>query len=84
MFRALIIDDEKPARTAISALGAWSVYGIEPPFTATNGKDGLKAMRELQPDIVFIDMEMPVMDGIQFCNRQAGVSGSTVYSRQRI
>jgi two-component system response regulator YesN len=66
MFRALIIDDEKPARTAISALGAWSVYGIEPPFTATNGKDGLKAMRELQPDIVFIDMEMPVMDGIQF------------------
>jgi two-component system response regulator YesN len=66
MFRALIIDDEKPARTAISALGSWNAFGIEPPFTATNGKDGLNAMRELQPHIVFIDMQMPVMDGIQF------------------
>lgn len=66
MYKALIIDDEKPVRIAISKLGHWSKYGIEMPFMSTNGKDGLAAMRELHPEIVFLDMNMPVMDGSTF------------------
>ena len=45
MFKALIIDDEKPVQIAVSKLGRWSYYGIEPPATAINGKDGLSCMR---------------------------------------
>ena len=66
MYKALIIDNEKPARTVISALGKWAAFGIEPPSTACNGSDGLACMRELKPDIVFVDMCMPVISGAEF------------------
>lgn len=66
MYKALIIDDEKPVQIAIQKLGNWNCYGIEPPHLAANGKDALQAMREFHPDIVFVDMNMPVMDGVSF------------------
>ena len=69
MFKALIIDDERPVQIAVSKLGRWSYYGIEPPATAINGKDGLSCMRELHPDVVFVDMNMPVMDGCTFLEK---------------
>ena len=69
MYRSLIIDDEKPVQIAISKLGRFACYGIEPPRYAVNGKDGLAAMREFHPDIVFVDMSMPVMDGCAFLEK---------------
>lgn len=66
MYKALIIDDEKPVQIAIQKLGNWKYYGVEPPQLAANGRDGLQAMREFHPDIVFVDMNMPVMDGVSF------------------
>lgn len=66
MYKALIIDDEAPVRKAILALGRWSAYHIETPLTATNGREALKTMWEVRPDIVFVDMQMPVMNGIEF------------------
>ncbi len=66
MYKALIIDDEKPVQIAIQKLGKWKYYGIEPPRLAVNGRDGLQAMREFHPEIVFVDMNMPVMDGVSF------------------
>lgn len=73
MFKALIIDDEKSSRLLISKLGRWNEFGIEPPFTATNGADGLAMLKDLHPDIVFVDMQMPIMDGNEFL-RLASVS----------
>jgi len=67
MYKVLIIDDEKPVGTAITALGKWDTFGIKkPPATALNGEEGMSAMRELSPDIVFVDMQMPIMNGAQF------------------
>ena len=66
MYRALIVDDEKPVRIAISKLGKWSRFGIEPPLMAANGKEALSIMREVQPEIVFVDMQMPIMSGLDF------------------
>lgn len=43
--------------------------GLEPDFDvvgeATNGAEALQKARELQPDVVLMDLLMPVMDGIQ-------------------
>ncbi|MCM1123665.1 MAG: helix-turn-helix domain-containing protein [Eubacterium sp.] len=66
MYKALIIDDEKPVQIAIQKLGHWNAYRIEQPRLAINGKDALQAMREFRPHIVFVDMNMPVMDGASF------------------
>lgn len=66
MWKALIIDDEKPVRIAISKLGKWSHFQIEPPLMAANGKEALAVMREVHPDLVFVDMSMPIMDGLEF------------------
>lgn len=79
MYKALIIDDEKPVIKAISALGNWSSFGIDPPYSACNGKEGLKTMRELRPEIVFIDMEMPVMNGIDFLREATKEFAATKY-----
>lgn len=66
MYKALIIDDEKPVRIAVSKLGKWSRFHIEPPLMSANGKEALATMREVRPDIVFVDMHMPIMNGSEF------------------
>lgn len=66
MYKSLIIDDEKAVQIAISKLGKWGYYHISPPETASNGAQGLKIMHEIHPSIVFVDMNMPVMDGCSF------------------
>ena len=69
LYKTLIIDDEKPVRVAISKLGKWSRYHLDRPVQVSNGKEGLKAMRELKPVLVFLDMQMPVMDGREFLEK---------------
>jgi Response regulator containing CheY-like receiver domain and AraC-type DNA-binding domain len=66
MYKTLIIDDEKAVHTVIRKLGKWQEFGMEQPRSAWNGSEGLSLMREIHPDIVFVDMNMPVMDGSSF------------------
>lgn len=62
--RVLIIDDSIFMRSILkSALS--DAEGIEVIGTAQNGTDGLKKIRELRPDVVTLDIEMPGMDGLQ-------------------
>lgn len=63
MIRAVIIDDEKPALDVLHYLlqkdGRVDVVGA-----FQRPKEALEQIRVLQPDIVFLDMEMPVMNGV--------------------
>ena len=36
-------------------------------FQADNGRNGLEMLEEVKPDLVLTDVEMPVMDGLEFC-----------------
>lgn len=69
MYKALIVDDEKPVRIAISKLGHWNHYHIKLPEMTSNGQEALSVMRETRPDLVFVDMNMPVMDGCAFLEK---------------
>ena len=69
MHKALIVDDEKPVRIAISKLGHWTQYHLEQPEQCENGKEALSIMRELRPSLVFADMQMPVMHGTEFLEK---------------
>ena len=66
IYSILIIDDEKPVRQAIIALGHWNVFNIGRILEAVEGENGLICMREHHPDIVLVDMKMPNMDGAKF------------------
>ncbi|WP_094545786.1 protein-glutamate methylesterase/protein-glutamine glutaminase [Petroclostridium xylanilyticum] len=64
MVRALIADDSLFMRRAISRMLA-SSQEIEIAGFAANGKEALEKTIELKPDVVTMDVEMPVMDGIE-------------------
>lgn len=61
--RVLIIEDSAFMRKMISEI-LGSDDRIHVLGTARNGEDGLKKIKLLSPDVVTLDVEMPVMDGI--------------------
>ena len=62
--KLLLVDDNVHMRKMLSTiLGAFGVTNI---FEAADGKAGWEKMRSLNPDIVFLDWMMPVMNGLEF------------------
>ncbi len=66
MYKVLIVDDEKPVRTVIQALGKWERLKVDTVYEAPEGESALGIMRQNKPDIVFVDMKMPNMNGMDF------------------
>ena len=60
----LIVDDQPRARKSLKALlSTWPrAVGIR---EAGNGREALQLVKELQPDVVLIDVRMPEMDGLE-------------------
>ena len=61
--RVLIVDDERLARIRLEDL-LRRENGVEIVGTARNGALAVDAIRELRPDLVFLDVQMPVMNGL--------------------
>lgn len=61
--RILIVDDHPIARTAIGRL--LNSHSFHVCGEAHNGKEAIEKVRDLQPDLVLLDISMPVMNGIQ-------------------
>lgn len=66
MYKLLIIDDEKPIRDGIKKLLPWDNYGIEICGEASDGAQGFALLQVLHPQIVFTDIRMSGLDGIEF------------------
>jgi len=66
--RVLIIEDSAFMRKMITDILA-SDSSIHVVGTARNGKDGLEKIKQRSPDVVTLDVEMPVMDGIETLER---------------
>jgi two-component system LytT family response regulator len=60
--RALIVDDEPLGRRRIRRMLARDA-GVEIAGDCANGRDAVARIRELRPDLVFLDVQMPEMDG---------------------
>jgi len=65
VIRALVIDDSAYNRVTLSRM-LESDSGIKVVATANNGEDGIKQVIKHSPDIITLDLEMPVMDGFSF------------------
>ena len=63
--RVLAVDDDELIRTMLSRV-------LSPTYDVTvarNGQEALEAIRREKPDLVVLDLRMPVMDGWQFLER---------------
>ena len=66
--KILIVDDEAHLRMLIQqALEELEDAGVE-LLTATNGEEALKTIQAEKPDLVFLDVMMPKMNGFDVCN----------------
>lgn len=64
--KILIVDDSKGARQVISRELASAGFQIH---LSENGQEALKKARALKPDLVTMDLVMPVMDGFEACRK---------------
>jgi twitching motility two-component system response regulator PilG len=63
--KVLVIDDSKTIRRTAETLLAKEGCEV---FTAVDGFDALSKIADHQPDIVFVDIMMPRLDGYQTCS----------------
>jgi two-component system nitrate/nitrite response regulator NarL len=61
--RCLLVDDHESVRAGVTAILS-SRANIEVCGEASNGREAVDKARELQPDLIILDVTMPVMDGI--------------------
>jgi DNA-binding LytR/AlgR family response regulator len=71
-YRVLIADDEAPARAKMQRMLS-TIETVEVISLAKNGLEALEQIDQLKPDIVFLDIEMPGLTGIEVA-RSIGTS----------
>jgi len=59
----LVIDDSNTNLVLLESLFKRIGYRV---FSATNGKEGLDLIKENIPDLIFLDLKMPEIDGFEF------------------
>lgn len=64
MMKIVIVDDESIFRLGIRSSVAWEKMDCMVCGEASNGEEALRLIYEKHPDVVFLDIKMPVMDGI--------------------
>lgn len=69
MFKVVIVDDEIYVVALIQKLINWEKFQMEVAGTANDGQSALKLVREINPDLVIVDVRMPGYDGIAFMDK---------------
>lgn len=65
MIRVMLVDDEAIILDGLTFF-SWGDYDCEVVATATNGRIALEKLQEANPDLIFTDIKMPGMDGLEF------------------
>lgn len=62
----LVVDDEPPMIDLVAGYVRREGWDL---ITATDGEDALTAVREGRPDVIILDLMLPVIDGLEVCRR---------------
>lgn len=75
MYNILIIDDERAIRRALREILELEDYEV---YEATDGKDALDKIKQQVFDLIFCDIKMPKMDGLEFLTKSKEISSAPV------
>ena len=62
--KVLVVDDDVKTVELVKLYLNRDGYRV---FTAYDGNDGLKLAREIQPDLIVLDLMLPGIDGLEIC-----------------
>src|SRR5262249_29141368 len=77
--RALVVDDEKLSRDRLSGFLA-RVGGVGVIGEASNGVEAVQMIQERRPDLVFLDVQMPGMNGFEVLRALDGPQPHVVFA----
>ena len=80
MQTAIIIDDEAKGRLALKEKIKNYCSGIQVVAEAANGKEGILAIEQYHPQIIFLDIEMPGMSGFEMLNNLANKNFHIIFT----
>jgi two-component system, response regulator YesN len=66
MKQVLVIEDDCTLRTVYKEILSSNGYSVK---TAENGREGLEILKKLQPDVILLDILMPMMNGLTFLEK---------------
>jgi two-component system response regulator YesN len=69
MYRAMIVDDEQWVVKNLLDSVDWTRYGFQIIGTETNSPKALELIRVLNPDLVFVDIRMPEISGLELMKK---------------
>lgn len=70
--RILIVDDHEVVREGVRTIINRARRGWEICGEAANGQEAIQAVEQLKPDIILLDISMPVMSGLDAASRMTG------------
>jgi class 3 adenylate cyclase len=80
MIKAIIIDDEVHCIDTLSILLADYCPEVEVMEKCMSAKKGLEAIEKLKPELVFLDIEMPIMNGFELLEQFKQIPFSVVFT----
>ena len=69
MISIALIDDEESSLRLMCGIVEWDQLGYSIVGTATDGLEGLTLYTAHKPDVIIVDIRMPIMDGLEFIKR---------------
>ncbi len=79
MFKVLLADDENWVVESLKVNTNWHENGFEVIGTAFNGIEALNLIRELKPDLVFTDIRMPGLSGLELIKKSGEEGIETLF-----
>jgi two-component system, LytTR family, response regulator len=79
MINAIIVDDEQHSCKTLAALLEKNCPDVKVVATCNNGIEALEAIRQFNPNLVFLDVEMPRMNGFEMLEQLPSINFHLIF-----
>ena len=80
MIKAILVDDELHGLETLSILLADYCPGVKVMEKCSSAKKALEAINKIKPDLVFLDIEMPIMNGFELLEQFDQIPFSVIFT----